>query len=97
VYDRVCRDCETRYTPPTPIWMAVVGLFVGMVILLVGAAIGTFAIVDGVGQRPQDLDFDELILTTVGATVATVSLVAIGGTAVITSVQHFRKGNDENE
>jgi hypothetical protein len=97
VHDRVCRDCETRYTPPTPIWMAIAGLLVGLVILSVGAAIGTFAIVDGIGQRPQDLDFDELMITTVGATVGTVALVAIGGTAVVTSVQHFRKGNDEIE
>ena len=93
MHDRVCRDCETRYTPPTPIWMAVVGLFVGMVILSVGAAMGTFAIFDGVGQRPQDLDFG----FSMRAVVVVVVLVAIGGTAVITSVQHFRKGNDENE
>jgi hypothetical protein len=93
VYDRVFRDCETRYTPPTPIWMAVVGLSVGMLILSVGAAVGTFAIIDGVGQRPPDIEFGFYMR----AVVAAVVVVAIGGTAVITSVQHFRKGNDENE
>jgi hypothetical protein len=72
--------------------MAFVGLFVGMVFLLVGAAMVTFLIVD-VGQRPQDIEFDFYMR----AVVACVVLVATGGTAVITSVQHFRKGNDENE
>jgi hypothetical protein len=28
-WDRVCRACETRYTPPTPIWAAVVFLAIG--------------------------------------------------------------------
>lgn len=97
MYDRVCRDCETRYTPPTPIWMAVVGLFLGMMFMLVGAAIGTFAIVDGIGQRPQDPDFGELIIMTLGVTVVSLSLVAMGGTAVMTSFRHFRRGDDENK
>jgi hypothetical protein len=55
--------------------------------------VGTFAIIDGVGQRPPDIEFGFYMR----AVVAAVVVVAIGGTAVITSVQHFRKGNDENE
>lgn len=35
-WDRVCKACETRYTPPTPMWAAVVFLLLGF--LLVGFA-----------------------------------------------------------
>ncbi|MBY0456130.1 MAG: hypothetical protein K2V38_02205 [Gemmataceae bacterium] len=33
-WDRVCKDCGTRYTPPTPGWAAVV--FLGAGLLLAG-------------------------------------------------------------
>jgi hypothetical protein len=42
--DRVCKSCGTRYTPPTPVWAAVVFIAVGILILLtdVGAAVVAF-------------------------------------------------------
>jgi hypothetical protein len=46
-YDRVCKACETRYTPPTPVAGAVAMLAVGLVMLTlagVGAAISLVAI-----------------------------------------------------
>jgi len=35
-WDRVCRECETRYTPPTPLWAAVVFLAVGFLFVVIG-------------------------------------------------------------
>jgi hypothetical protein len=46
--DRVCRACQTRYAPPTPRWAALVFLFGGGFLLLVGLAglaLTTFALV----------------------------------------------------
>jgi hypothetical protein len=37
--DRVCKNCGTRYTPPTPLWAAVVFIVVGVFILLVDVAV----------------------------------------------------------
>ena len=37
--DRVCLECQTRYAPPTPTWAAVVFLVLGLLPLLLGAAI----------------------------------------------------------
>jgi hypothetical protein len=33
--DRECKSCGTRYTPPTPLWAAVVFIAIGVLILLV--------------------------------------------------------------
>jgi hypothetical protein len=30
VSDRVCKVCQTRYTPPTPAWAAIIFILVGM-------------------------------------------------------------------
>jgi hypothetical protein len=39
--DRVCKSCGTRYTPPTPLWAAVLFIVIGGIILLVDiAAVG---------------------------------------------------------
>ena len=38
VSDRVCRACNTRYTPPTPVWAAVLFIVIGAIILLVNIA-----------------------------------------------------------
>lgn len=32
ISDRVCRDCKTRYTPPTPIWAGVVFILIGLLL-----------------------------------------------------------------
>lgn len=32
-YDRVCKSCGMRYTPPTPVWAGVLFLLVGILIL----------------------------------------------------------------
>jgi hypothetical protein len=36
VSDRVCRACNTRYTPPTPAWAVVVFLLAGLAIPFLG-------------------------------------------------------------
>jgi hypothetical protein len=36
--DRVCRDCGSRYTPPTPLWAALVFIAIGLGIVLVNIA-----------------------------------------------------------
>lgn len=33
--DRVCKSCGTRYTPPTPLWAAVLFIVIGACILVV--------------------------------------------------------------
>lgn len=43
VYDRICHECETRYTPPTPNWMAVVGIGSGLMILVIIVSFVVFA------------------------------------------------------
>jgi len=35
--DRICTRCGTRYTPPTPVWAALVFLFGGLLVAGVGA------------------------------------------------------------
>jgi hypothetical protein len=39
--DRVCKACETRYTPPTPVWAAIVFILAGIPLL----ALGVFTLV----------------------------------------------------
>lgn len=39
-WDRVCKACETRYTPPTPIWAAVIFLLIGFLL----AGFGFFSV-----------------------------------------------------
>jgi hypothetical protein len=34
--DRVCRACNTRYTPPTPVWAAVLFLLAGLTLPFLG-------------------------------------------------------------
>ena len=36
VMDRICLDCETRYSPPTPTWAAIVFMVAGTVLVGVG-------------------------------------------------------------
>jgi hypothetical protein len=52
-YDRVCRGCGTRYTPPTPLWVAVLVIVSGILLVLPGiVAIGaviTMAITNAQG------------------------------------------------
>jgi hypothetical protein len=36
VSDRVCRACNTRYTPPTPVWAAVLFLLAGLTLPFLG-------------------------------------------------------------
>jgi uncharacterized protein (DUF983 family) len=36
--DRMCKSCGTRYTPPTPLWAAVVFIVVGIGIILTNLA-----------------------------------------------------------
>ena len=35
-WDRVCKECETRYTPPTPQWAAILFLLVGVILAGIG-------------------------------------------------------------
>ncbi|HZY90422.1 MAG TPA: hypothetical protein VFE78_36710, partial [Gemmataceae bacterium] len=35
-WDRVCKECGTRYTPPTPVWAGVVFILAGLPLVLVG-------------------------------------------------------------
>lgn len=42
-WDRVCKACGTRYTPPTPRWAGVVFVLVGLLL----ATFGAFAVVTG--------------------------------------------------
>jgi hypothetical protein len=42
--DRKCKDCGTRYTPPTPIWAAVLFIVLGC-ILTGGSVVWTVALV----------------------------------------------------
>jgi hypothetical protein len=32
-WDRLCRSCDTRYTPPTPVWAAVMFIFIGLLFI----------------------------------------------------------------
>jgi hypothetical protein len=34
--DRVCSDCQIQYTPPTPLWAAIVFIVAGLIPLLLG-------------------------------------------------------------
>jgi hypothetical protein len=43
-FDRVCLACGTRYTPPTPVWAAVVMLLAGLLLLAVALVGGYFSL-----------------------------------------------------
>lgn len=45
--DRVCSDCQTRYSPPTPVWGAVVFLLAGLVLAGVGGIGILFRVASG--------------------------------------------------
>lgn len=34
--DRICDACQTRYTPPTPVWAAIVFILIGLLMALFG-------------------------------------------------------------
>ena len=36
-WDRVCKGCNTRYTPPTPIWAGIVFIVIGLPLLSMSA------------------------------------------------------------
>jgi predicted RNA-binding Zn-ribbon protein involved in translation (DUF1610 family) len=42
--DRVCLACETRYTPPTPIWAAAIMIFAGLALIVVALVGGFFSV-----------------------------------------------------
>lgn len=37
--DRVCRACDTRYTPPTPVWASVLFILGGTLLFAIGSVI----------------------------------------------------------
>jgi hypothetical protein len=39
VSDRVCRACNTRYTPPTPVWAGILFLLAGLTLPFLGFAL----------------------------------------------------------
>jgi hypothetical protein len=39
VSDRVCRSCNTRYTPPTPVWAGILFLLAGLTLPFLGLAL----------------------------------------------------------
>jgi hypothetical protein len=41
-WDRICRTCLTRYTPPTPLWAAVVFVALGVALLIIGVWLASF-------------------------------------------------------
>lgn len=83
VYDRICDECETRYTPPTPTWMAVVGVCTAVTILLIIVTFFTLAFVQG----PPGL-------VGVGDLVTVIVVIVIpAGAAVLGGVRHFRDPN----
>lgn len=57
MHDRVCKECGTCYTPPTPIWARI--LFVGIGILAACAGVFMFIFNTGQGRR-HILDFSAL-------------------------------------
>ena len=88
VYDRICRDCSSRYTPPTPKWMAIVGIITGAGI---GTIVSVFAAcllwsfwnngLQGIekGNFAMMLQLPRMVWIIVG----------IGWTGVATGVRHF--------
>jgi hypothetical protein len=44
VSDRVCRACGTRYTPPTPVWAAVLFLLSGLTLPFLGLVLTTLLV-----------------------------------------------------
>lgn len=46
-WDRVCKECQTRYTPPTPTWAALLFLLAGSLLTGVGFLGVAFAILRG--------------------------------------------------
>ena len=91
VYDRICKDCDTRYTPPTPNWMAAIGISAGLLILAITGAmlVGAVALNEG----PPVIDMGDGAKLIAGI----VFLVTAGGTAVIAGVRHFRSGNQTTD
>ena len=78
VYDRICGECETRYTPPTPNWMAGVGVCAAVLILLIitlGFLLGPPGVI---GVRE--------VVTIVGIA------IPVGG-VILAGVRHFRNPN----
>jgi hypothetical protein len=45
--DRVCKNCNTRYIPPTPVWGGVVMIGLGVVLVLVGVIGGILTVIAG--------------------------------------------------
>ena len=67
--DRVCKECGTRYTPPTPAWARMVFVGLGLVFLVVGVALGIVFLTD----EPQRLKGGLLLL--IGGPACCASLV----------------------
>jgi hypothetical protein len=82
--DRVCLECDTRYTPPTPLWAALAFLAVGAVLGLAGLAGVTIALVLLVLRG----HFDPFFLG-LGA-----ALAALGGAALWHGTRSLAAGGD---
>lgn len=52
VKDRVCKACLTRYTPPTPVWAAIVFIVVGSILAL-GAGLNLLALLVDLLTEPR--------------------------------------------
>jgi hypothetical protein len=46
-WDRVCKACDTRYTPPTPLWGALGLIGAGLVLLAIAAVLAVFRVMAG--------------------------------------------------
>jgi hypothetical protein len=82
--DRVCKNCGTRYTPPTPLWAAVLFIVIGVPIFLVGVAAICMRL-----ARPSE----DLILTLETVFIAIVAF-STGSGCVVYGLRCIRRQND---
>ncbi|MFO0810320.1 MAG: hypothetical protein U0746_16985 [Gemmataceae bacterium] len=65
-WDRVCKACSTRYTPPTPAWARAVFGVVGLA-ALGGAAVMAYGTLTGAKHQPMLGLITPLVIGVVGA------------------------------
>jgi hypothetical protein len=81
--DRVCKTCGTRYTPPTPLWAAVLFFAIGVLILLVDILVVW-----------SHFTFDHSFLRTLQSYVILLGTFSTGVGCIVYGVRRIRRQED---
>ena len=84
--DRVCKSCQTRYTPPTPVWAAIVFIGIGFLLILVGTIFAPLAI--------SSFFFKHDPLASLGQSLRLIAIASVGILCLVFGVKALRRNRE---